>query len=702
MTELRDTLSAGLLMWQALTGIDPNARSMTFGGWKLKETFDELQEAIELDPTQVTATLLLAHFVENYLADRSFSMLELVREPASVREQLAKPAALVELLDRPEVSGAREEYVCKVQKAIAHYGADSREDMQKLLSQPHELAVLRRDALRSMARLRVDQFLRGAPEPEHVKPAFNKVIFQFWNINSCLAAATRMPSGVSLNLIRHPDAFQSYFVIVIRNGSSLFVVSDVPEDAHPLQGGMRRRPDRDMARRANRNWFPYSLLDLEYDEENARLYVAETKRRDLVAYQHVALPLTPVSALEPEVLVWLTMMFDLIVERFWGQGYQAPQLSYTAEMLRANPLLDAAKSANLPALAAYAPVALEPLTHADVSAEASTVEEIGDKADQPNAWMEARYGSRVPSEAFNLLGSPEDRLLIGLDGAVEKLDVKAYESMPFWDQEKFMKNRATLNIMDATSFGSREKLQADRKFIARANFADGVERLAQEEFEQRKTEVLSWYAQRVRANLPTLLQWVGNSELWVDDGIRGAFSGYEGDVGRQVHKARGFITHVDADNPDGGLRYYGFVVPSARANGAWTCVVNNVRASHRVVFNPANAEELALLAGCSLEELPDVLQHWNRYRPYRGNCILNRIDPMVWRVKNPWLELDLRVCLPLSKRALAKLLKEPVVVPPLRGLCDDPGKTADKRGRFDPIADDDQAEGESSAEERGQ
>lgn len=681
MSPLRDTLNAGLRLWHELTGLDPKAQGMSISNWRLKETFEELQEAIDLDPTQVTATLLLAHFAESYLGGRSFSLLQLLKEPDVVRERLALPAALLSLLDRPEVTDAREAYVAGVKAAIAHYGADRREDVQKLLGEPHELAVLRRDALRSVARLRVDQFLRGASEPGHVRPTFNKTCHQFWNVNSCLSSATRMPSGVSLNLIRHPDAFQSYFLFLVRVGGNVFVVSDVPDDAHPLQGGMRRRPDRDLSRRANRNWFPYGLLDIEYDEENGRLYVAETKRRDLVAYQPVALPLKPLAELGPEELVWLTMMFDLLVERFWKQGFQSPELSYTAEMLRTNPLLEAAKVANLPALV-YAPVALEPLTHEDVLSAGVSEDEVGQKCDQPNAWMEARYGAQVPSAAFNLLGSPEDRLMIGSDGTVEKFDVKAYERMPCWDQDEYLGSRVVLHAMDATSFGTREKLQADRKFIARANFADGVDRLARQEYAERKSEVLSWYQKRVKANVPTLLTWVRNTELWVDDGIRGSFSGYEGDVGNHTCNARNFITHVDESDRDAGLRYLGMIVPSTWSGGAWRCVVNNVRASHRVVFSPATAHELALLAGCSVGELPDVLQHWSRFRPYRGNCILDRIDPMVWKAKNPWLKLNLRVCLPLSKRAMAKLQKEPLVVPPLIGLCADPRATADKSSRF--------------------
>jgi hypothetical protein len=68
--------------------------------------------------------------------------------------------------------------------------------------------------------------------PTTVRPVFHAKVFQWWNINSLLqAATTQMPSGVSLNLIRDRDAFQSYFVFCIRNGANLFVLSDAPEYA---------------------------------------------------------------------------------------------------------------------------------------------------------------------------------------------------------------------------------------------------------------------------------------------------------------------------------------------------------------------------------------------------------------------------------------------------------------------------------------
>lgn len=671
MHPLHETLSLGLQLWQELTGIDPEATSMKISDWKLKETFEELQEAIELDPTQVTAILLLAHFVDSYLDARSVTHRELIEDFEGVKARLAKPAALKALLARSEVQSARLDYVQAIEEAVRSYEAQEAPGMPELMAAPHELAVLRRDALRSMARLSSHQFLRGQAEPEGVRPVYNRVVHQVWNIQSALAAITRMPSGVSLVLVRHPDAFQSYFCFVVRNGANLYVVTDVPDNAHPLQGEMRRRPDRDLQRRALRNWFPYGLLDLEYNEESQQLYVKQaSERRDLVPFQNVALPLTPIAELEAEVMVWVTMMFDLLVERFWHQGWQAPELSYTAEMIRQNPLLDVAASANLPAVTAYEPVALAPITHADIHSSRVTEQQVGKSYDQPNAWLEERYGAQVPEAAFNVLGTPERQLFLTMDGAIEEPEAGKLKHMTSWDVEAFKKVRTELAVLDATSFGSRQKLDDDRTFLARANYARHIHRLARVEFRAREKEVSQWYRERVMANMPTLLQWAANLECWVDDGLRGNFSGYEGDVGPQTKNSRNFIWRVDMKNA--GYRMAGSAVMSTLKDGHWLCVVNKTKASLYVTFSPATAADLALLAGCAVEELPDVLQHWSRLRPYRGNSILNRIDPLVWAVTDPWLKLDLRVALPLSKRAIAAIDKGPLVIPPVANRCERP------------------------------
>lgn len=673
-------LLQALNLWREITGVDPSATSIRLADWHLRETLDELQEAVDLDPTGVTANLLLAYFVNAYLADSKVSLLDLLNESDKIEARLTKPRELLAILNRPEVVRSREGFIAALRAALARYDAADRDDINTLLSQPDDIAILRRDALRSIARLRVDQFLDGNPEAPESRPVYNRTVHQWWNINSMLAATTRMPSGVSLNLIRHPDAFQSYFCFTIRNGGNLFVLTDVPEYSHPLQGSMSRRPDRALGKRAGRNWFPYDLLGLEYDEEAQRLYIKASQQRGLVAYQNDALPLMQVAELPDAELVWVSMMFDLIVEKFWHRGFKAPALSYTAEMLKSeSALIEVAKTANLP-VPTYQPVGLPALSKHDVRADGSSEEEIGKKYHQPNRWMEDRYGDRVSDNVLNLLGPPEQVFALEqTTGEASALNPKC-GSLTDWERRDLLAGREQLEKVDATSFGSREQIAADRKFIARANFANQISLLAKEEFEDRKDEVYAWYRERVEANARTLLRWCGNTELWVDDGVHPGFSGHNGcvDVVRhaeidpnRIHShthltRRFFKRHALVTGEK--LYHSGVVLGKRSDRGRPLCYLNGTTASHWALFHPGNAEELAIIAGCSVADLPDVLQHWNLLRSYTGNAILDRVDPMIWRAKNPWINLNLSVLIAFSKRGMAQIDKQPVERPSLSKL----------------------------------
>ncbi|EAQ3014596.1 hypothetical protein E4Q46_23705 [Salmonella enterica] len=52
-------------------------------------------------------------------------------------------------------------------------------------------------------------------------------------------------------------------------------------------------------------------------------------------------------------------------------------------------------------------------------------------------------------------------------------------------------------------------------------------------------------------------------------------------------------------------------------------------------------------------------QHWSDDKDYRGNAILDRIDPAAWAIRDPWSR-NFRgtVTLALSKRAMNRLMKE--------------------------------------------
>ena len=178
-----------------------------------------------------------------------------------------------------------------------------------------------------------------------------------------------------------------------------------------------------------------------------------------------------------------------------------------------------------------------------------------------------------------------------------------------------------------------------------------------------------------------MLLWASHGELWVDDGFQGTFGGYDGPVrGYRVIETpssrrewegkrqyvRKFLSRfsIDAANTDS---VYGSNLIGTYSKGHPLCYLDSTKASYFVLFTPINAEELALLANTTVADLPDVLQHWSLLKPYIGNPILDRVDPMLWKAKNPWIALDLRIRIAFSKRGMSRIDKSKATadIPPV-------------------------------------
>lgn len=210
--------------------------------------------------------------------------------------------------------------------------------------------MIRRDALKSFQELSVNQFTRGA-QAETDRFSWLNTVHQFWNINSLLDEAISARDGITLNLVRDPSDFYSYFAFTVKNGGNLFVLSDHPQHTHPMQRGMSRRPDREFDERAGRHWFPYQLLKFKYDEDAQTLYRDRSTDTDLVPRQQRVQPVCQLQDLEAKQIIWIALMFELIADKYWQQGWQAKALSYTAEMIASPALLaEKATRAGMPVL----------------------------------------------------------------------------------------------------------------------------------------------------------------------------------------------------------------------------------------------------------------------------------------------------------------------------------------------------------------
>ncbi len=678
MTTTSQLLIDALQLWLELSEVDPGQTSfrIKLGGgmddWTVKRMHDLIKEALELDTSNTTGVLMLDALSQQYFENRSFSVDQLLSDPARTAAYVKKAAALREMVRAPAFMTQNNSFVGGLRSALKMYAMDSEKTLA-VTGDLQELGFLRRDAFRSISKLRVDQFLSGMPEPESVKPVYNAWVHQFWNVNELVEAACRQPAGVTLSLIRDPDDLQSYFAFAVRNGGNLFLLSDVPVHAHPLQKYMSRRPEREFGSRTSRNWFPYDLLNLTFDEESEQFFADQTRRRSLVPQHQSVDRLKPIAELEPQEVLWIVMMFELILDKFWHQGYQAPTLSYTAAMIREEtPLIEAAQAANLP-VPTYPTLALPALRREDMTTEA-VADAVGKSGDHPNAWLEARYADQVHEELFNLLDNgsethylpPVEDSRRGRDHKNHELAVvtsshvsvlpKEDEAQPFWNKE----GRYPLHAMPSTTFGTRKELAENRVFLARHNQAMAIRRLADEEFARRKAEVVKWWMDRVRDNQDHLLS------LAAQGLVRRTFEptdpGAVPRPGDGYHYKDGTFNFVRTfENDDEGSRishtlalHQGYL----QRAGKYQCWVTGAASSYRVLIQPQNAKQLAEVAGCEVADLPDVLQHWAPDREHKGNHILDRIDPMSWALKDPWCDLNFRVMMFLSKRGLAQVKKQ--------------------------------------------
>ncbi|HBP6530962.1 TPA: hypothetical protein L6A81_35745 [Pseudomonas aeruginosa] len=328
-----ERLVEALNLWVEVTGFDDKRRRFTISEWQVQSMSEAIKEALDLDESNITGFLLLSYFARYFIDHNVFKLTELLNEHDRVAAFVEQIRKLKAILEDKEMLADLAHFQLVTRQAVRHYHADRTEVMQ-MIDKQDEIAFLRRDALLSIKRLRVDHFLVGDSERESCTPVYNREVFQFWNINSMLQAVCSAPSGVSLNLIRTPDSYQSFFVFAIRNGGNVITLSDIANHSHPLQAYMSRRPDKDFERRMVQNWFPYQLMNVNYNA-NGDLWIEEQRFGNAIApINQTAFPLASIKDLGAPEIIWITLMFELIVEKFWRKPIQPAQLSYTGDMVR--------------------------------------------------------------------------------------------------------------------------------------------------------------------------------------------------------------------------------------------------------------------------------------------------------------------------------------------------------------------------------
>lgn len=647
--------------WEDLTGSSFGLQSLSYRDWDLRSMNLAMNEALKLDPEGTTTYLLLECFLRAWLAQKTFTAAEIMKDYAATTAFLGKAEKLFSIVQSDRAVEMAAQFREKVKAGLVHYRAD-RPDVTAMLNDPDVLPFLRRDALKSLESLQAYQFLDGTPDGAPAQMIEH--VYLAWNVNDLLLALRDLPvSGIAVVLLRdaaHPE--RSYFTFAMRNGERIILFTDKRKPVFPGQDDRfrSRGAGRTFSAREWANHFPYQLVKHHYDDEGDVVFDREATP---VAAGSRLVPLMRIADLDPDQVIWITMMLSLISDRFWKKGWTAPELSYTGAMVREKALLVSdTDGQRLPVAPGYRPLALEALAISEITSEElrSQIESWGGGV---NAWIENRYRDKLSDDIVNLWSAGAGITLLlptlkpnpgysrlGTTPSDQAKGVVAFEdpgNLASWERP----TGYLLQTFSATEFGTEAELKKDRIWIARHNMAKALQRAADAEFEARKEEVSGWYHARVKENLSELLRMIGAGaapEMFHDL----SFGGARGQ-GPKPHSMLSFgtlkqmeeNTRWNRDNMIGG--------PDARGHNP-VCAVTGAGATWRAIFSPRTAGGMALLAGCKVEELPDVLQHWLRERPYVGNSILRRLDPVETDLHDPWEKFSAKVNVYLSKRGYAR------------------------------------------------
>lgn len=659
---IAEALSEAMDVWVDLTGTGPSKTSFSLGDMYLNDMNEQLKTALELDPTGVTSYMLLECFLRQFLEQKAFTAAEIMRDYAKMSDWLKRAEGLFSMVQSDQAVELAAGFRTRVTAGIEHYDANS-DDVQAMLNDRDILPFLRRDALMAREKLTAYQFLQG--ETGGAAQVFDHV-YMAWDVNDLLIGLRDMPiDGIAVVIMRDPTHVnRSYFCFAMKNGENITLFTDKSRPAYPGQedvlAGRARGVARAYASRAYAHYFPYQILKTHFDDHGDVVFDQET---DLVIGDKKLVPLMPIKALPSDQVIWLTMMFSLISDRFWKDGWTAPELAYTGKMITDKALLiEDQGGARLPVAKGYQQIGLETVTIDDVTTDKLDDLWSGKSTANPHQWMEDRYKDQVPEEMLNLWMHPENDTLY-LEGLVDKEDkeresqslittdvpegtvrVKDMKNLPFWARPKV----SALQTFSPSEFGTETELNEDRRYIARHNMAKHIERSAQIEYAQKYSEMMKWYRSRLNKNMDAILDMIAerrHAELTDSVTIeqRRAFGPRIGDV-KSDEFAFSMTSH------DFGELFH---FPTYHA-----CYLDKTKSSWRVQFLPRSADDLAILLGVARKDMPAFFKDWSSERASSGNHLLNRLDPMINVIKDPWKEFPVEVNIYLSKRALTRLEKK--------------------------------------------
>ena len=216
-------------LWVKLTNVDPTKEQKSYtinmsgrlSDFDIKQMNDKIKEALKYDATGIFADAYLSEYFEKFIADKSFSVKEMLANPET--ESFLADAKILQ--DALIESDSANMIKSDAEKAMNFYGMSAEE-----LSLS-DIIEIRTSAERCMnGKLRTLQFSSGTPSESGFK--MSKGIYMYRDLDAMLyCAADNVLDGVSLGYIRNAGSLtDSYFAFIIKNGKNLYLLTDKPTD----------------------------------------------------------------------------------------------------------------------------------------------------------------------------------------------------------------------------------------------------------------------------------------------------------------------------------------------------------------------------------------------------------------------------------------------------------------------------------------
>lgn len=617
-----------------------------------------IETAIELDPTNLTALMMIQNTLSDYLESQSLTLAQIIHDMPQFAEFVRTYRKIQTLLKNNEMYEQADHFVAAIKHSLKQANFFS-PAVEEFVNETYNVAEIRLSALRAFKSLKVNQFSRGASRTEPARHlAFSENVFEVYDINMLLRMVSQpsIADGVYLFIVRNvSDERFSYFTFVIKSSGNIYLVSDKPHMPSPnyINVGRGRAIERRFEERIESNFFPYGLLNVKYDEELSKyVFERDTYQTAIQQFQPYWKVAGKLIDCEPAEILWVFMLYSLYQMKFFGEELpQLDSITYTAMMIEphSQPGASTALAKVDGSIVTYDPLRFPDITLDTLNNEnpevaaAWKIKPTGDKQ-----WLEDRYAPQVTDpNIIGVLAAPAENYSMTADNQIVPGTIN---DDFFRTMDRYKPSASDLPALNMSEFGSQKELKHLYIWFARKAQATAIQNLAYQEFQEKKVEVEKWYRQRVRENASALREAVAKGEMICK--FRAVEIGGSFTPDSAIREKNILYLMLEKDYHNWHSYYM-----AQEINRQIRCYFTGKPASYVAMFDVEDVYAIARVCGCEIADLPIFLQHYYKRELYHGNSILDTIDPME-SVQNPWLSLGLDVALFLSRSEYRAICKE--------------------------------------------